>query len=226
MTIRALAFVALIVAFFVAAPAGRAAAPAATALPAPASMLGEDCRRNGPTVLDCVCVEKEAARLLQAAPRSPLDEVADRAALACPSHIVKRQAPDDPRYRQPTLEQRVVLRRIALEFTALLDAGRNDDALARLVATPTVKTLIERMPGMREQFELRMRDLFARRAARGSQSDRRVVLIGPNHVIVEARATVPQPGVVGPSALTTQDVVKIEWSATGAPELGGYDFGY
>lgn len=188
----------------------------------------EDCSANGAALLlDCKCVEKETTRLIAADKSAPWDVVFDRAAVACPSARVKADtATGELRYPQHTFEQRQALRRLALEFVAALDAGSEDDSVARIMATPKMTAAANQMPLYRPQIEQRVRELLARRAARGKLTEHRVSKIGPNYVLVDARAERPVPGVPGEAAHAAQDVVKFAWSASGKPEVADYDFGY
>ena len=189
----------------------------------------DDCGRHGaPRLLDCPCVEKEAARLIGADKAAPSDVVFDRAAAACPSAVVKANGlgAGDLRFRHHTFEERQAIRRIVLELVAALDAGSENDAVARIMGTPWTAALLNRMPAARPQFEQRVREMLARRAARGKLTDRRVGIIGAMHVEVEARAERPQPGVAGDAAYAAVEIVKITWSANGEPEFAEYDFPY
>lgn len=191
-----------------------------------AGEYAQDCRRNGSDwLLDCQCVGSQYDRMLASSPGLQPDVIFDRAAAACPSARVKAN-PGDPRYRHHTFEERQAIRRIALDFAQQLDGGRTDEVIALLAATPQTAQMLQAMPGFREQFEQRMREVLARRAARGKLSQRRVVAIGADHAIVQARAEVAAPGIDGPDAHVMQEVIKIAWSASGEVELSGYDFGY
>lgn len=186
----------------------------------------EDCTRNGALMLlDCQCVEKEATRLIGADKSAPWDVVYDRAAAACPSARAKAQI-GDPRYRQFTFEERQAIRKVALDFVAILNAGDDNASFARLMATPRLIDAVSRMPFMRPQIEERVRGELARRAARGKWTDHRISMIGPDYVLVDARAETRTPGVEGDAAHAAQEVVKFEMSASGAPVLVDYSYGY
>ena len=189
--------------------------------------FGDECRTHASASLtDCVCLEREAAQL-QARDRTQSFEVVfDRAAAACPSRSVTTAGPNDPRYRHHSFEQRQAIRRIALEFTAALDSESAEQIIARLEATPTTARVLQMMPAMRAQHDERIRGLLERRAARGAQTNRRVVTISTDSAIVQARASVPVPGVPGESAYVTQEVVQISFSDAGMPKFGGYDYGF
>jgi hypothetical protein len=178
-------------------------------------------------LLDCACVEKEATRLIGAHTASPSEVVFDRAAAACPSAVVKANGiTGDLRFRHHTFEERQAIRRIVLEFVAALDAGSTDDAVARIIGTPWTAALLNRMPAVRPQMEQRVRDVLARRAARGTLTDRRIGMIGAMHVQLTARAERPLPGIEGDGAYAAVEIVKIEWSANSEPEIAEYDFPY
>ena len=179
-------------------------------------------------LLDCPCVEKEAARLIGADKAAPSEVLFDRAAASCPSAVVKANGlgVGDLRFRHHTFEERQAIRRIVLELVATLDADSADDAVARIMGTPWTAALLNRMPSARPQVEQRVREMLARRAARGKLTDRRVGIIGALHVEVEARAERPQPGVAGDAAYAAVEIVKITWSANGEPEFAEYDFPY
>jgi hypothetical protein len=178
-------------------------------------------------LLDCPCVEKEAARLIGANPASPSEVVFDRAAAACPSAVVKANGiTGDLRFRHHSFEERQAIRRMVLEFVAALDAGSTDDAVARIMGTPWTAALLNRMPTARPQMEQRVRDVLARRAARGTLTDRRIDMIGAMHVQLTARAERPLPGIEGDGAYAAVEIVKIDWSANGEPEIAEYDFPY
>lgn len=178
-------------------------------------------------LLDCPCVEKEAARLLGADKASSSEVVFDRAAAACPSAVVKANGfTGDLRFRHHSFEERQAIRRMALEFVAALDARSTDDSVARIMGTPWTAALLSQMPAARPQMEQRVRDVLARRAGRGALTDRRVAMIGALHVQVTARAERPLPGIEGEGAYAAVEIVKINWSANGEPEVAEYDFPY
>jgi hypothetical protein len=178
-------------------------------------------------LLDCPCVEKEAARLIGVDKASPSEVVFDRAAAACPSAFVKANAvTGDLRFRHHSFEERQAIRRMALEFVAALDASSADDAVDRIMGTPWTAALLNRMPTARPQMEQRVREVLARRAARGKLTDRRVDMIGAMQVQLTARAEQALPGIEGEGAYAAVEVIKIEWSANGDPEVAEYDFPY
>lgn len=194
-----------------------------------AKQHAEACSRYAAArLLDCPCVEKEAARLIGADKAAPSEVVFDRAAASCPSAVVTANGlgVGDLRFRHHTFEERQAIRRIVLELVAALDADSADDAVARIMGTPWTAALLNRMPSARPQVEQRVREMLARRAARGKLTDRRVGIIGALHVEVEARAERPQPGVAGDAAYAAVEIVKITWSANGEPEFAEYDFPY
>ncbi len=200
---------------------GFAANPAAP----PAKQYVADCGRySGTSLLDCSCVEREAPRLIAENKGAPADVIFDRAATACPSRTAKELSGIDPRYRNHTFDERRELRKFALDFVAELDAMDENAAVARIVATPWNSDLLSRMPMHKAQFEQNVRGVLARRAARGKLTNRRVVVIGTNYVLVDARAEKPIPNVPPEAAYEAAEVVKFTWSASGKPELAEYDF--
>jgi hypothetical protein len=200
---------------------GFAAAPVAP----PANQFVADCGRySGSSLLDCPCVVREAARLAAEDKRAPADVIFDRAATACPSKTVKANDGMDPRYRHHTFEERRALREFALDFVGELDAMDENDAVARIVSTPWNSALLSRMPTARTQFEQRVREVLASRAASGKLTNRRVGAIGTNFVTVEARAEKPAPNIPVEAAYSAVEIVKFTWSASGKPELAEYDF--
>lgn len=185
-----------------------------------------DCGRySGSRLLDCQCVEKETARLSIAEKSAPSDVVFDRAAAACPSTSVK-SAQDDPRYRHHTFEERRAIRKLALDYIAELSASSETDTVVRILSTPRFAAMLTTMPTMRAPFEQRVRDVLARRAARGKLTNHRVAVIGTDYVTLDARSDTRVPGVEGDGAYAALEIVKFSWSANGAPELADYDFGY